>query len=119
MAAIHELGWTQPERRSFCSAFFAEIFSSGNGYFFMGLIIFSCVCGINSHNFITGLIVIAVIELTYYGLIKRSNPAAIFIACSLAGLLAGASVVFFAPGNQVRLSAISYQGFSLHFLYFY
>jgi len=83
------------------------------------LFIFSFVCGINSHNFMTGLIVIVLIEWGYYRFVRNDKAAGLYIACSLIGLLAGTSIVFFAPGNDVRLSAISYQGLNSHFLFFY
>ncbi len=83
------------------------------------ILMLSLICGINSHNLIVGLIAIVLIEWGFYRFVNRDKSTAVYIACSFLGLLAGASLVFFAPGNTIRLNAISYQGFSSHFLYFY
>lgn len=88
-------------------------FTTGRNVF---ILLCSLVCGINSHNLITALLLIALIELAHASLVLKDKNAARYIVFSLAGLAAGAAIVLLAPGNQERLKAIEWQGYNASFL---
>lgn len=75
----------------------------------------SLVCGNNSHNLVTAMLVLGLIELFYAGIILDNRKAVICMSAACAGLLISGSFVLFAPGNFERLQAISWQGFDSSF----
>ncbi|MCX6291415.1 MAG: DUF6056 family protein [Bacteroidetes bacterium] len=79
----------------------------------------SLICGVNSHNYVSALIILTMIEWFYDRVSEKNKSTSAFIPAALAGLVISASVVFFSPGNQVRLHAVAYHGYSVHFLFYY
>jgi hypothetical protein len=79
----------------------------------------SLVCGDNSHNLITGMLMIVVIELLNSIVIRKNIKSIRYITFSLMALLIAAAFVFLAPGNATRLSEMSYEGFSMRFPFYY
>ncbi len=83
------------------------------------IFLLSILLGMNSHNFILGLITICLAELGYFKFLKRNNRPVVYIICALAGLFISGCVVFLAPGNMVRLNSISFIGSDWNFLIHY
>jgi hypothetical protein len=83
------------------------------------LFIFLCslLCGNNSQNLVIALFLLGLVELMHAHVFHKDRKAVVHVFAALSGLLAGASVVFFAPGNAERLKAIGWQGFDSSFLY--
>jgi len=100
----------------FLSGIKAKSFTLGNNLL---ILLLSLICGINSHNYIIGLIVIVLIESGYHLYVNKNKSASGYIFCAFIGLFGGALIVFLAPGNQVRLSHVTYHGLTSQFLYFY
>jgi len=75
--------------------------------------------GVTVHNLVVGLITFCLIELCHKLFIKRERVEYIYALFTLIGLLSGAFVVFFAPGNSIRLSVLPHTGFSLELFHFY
>jgi hypothetical protein len=94
----------------------AERFNKSNCVFIFFVSIF---LGMNSHNLIVSLLSICLVEAGYYKIVKKDNCAFVYILCASAGLLISGSVVFFAPGNFIRLSAGLHIGSDWNFLIHY
>jgi len=83
------------------------------------IFLLSILCGNNSHNFLTGVIVLCLIELGYHWFVNRNKNAAIYILCALFGLIAAAFIVFSAPGNYARLNALPHSDISPKLIFHY
>lgn len=77
----------------------------------------SLILGINSHNFLTGIIIFCLIEIIHGFFIIKNTRAVLFTFCALTGIMIASSVVFLAPGNLYRLDAVSGPEFSLGLFY--